>query len=392
MLFSDIIGQSRPKQFLSALAQSGRVPHALLFLGPTGGGSLALALAFAQMLQCERMGAAAAAEEGPSLFGDALPPEPAAPPAAEACGVCGACRKAAALVHPDVHFSFPTVGTNAVSTDFLKEWRAFLGESAYADANTWLQRLGAENKQGNITADEAREIIRKLTLKMFEGPYKVLIMWMPEYLKEEGNILLKLIEEPPENTLLLFVAEDAEKIIGTIQSRTQRVQLLPLNEADVMQGLMQKYGLGEEQAREIARVADGNFNAAIELMAETENNYHELFRDWMLACKANQMRTMIEKVDEIADMGRLKQKNLLGYALYVFRSCMLYNHGVYDKLISNTADQAFISKFSRFVTEKNIDDFASKFNDAIFHIERNANPKITLLNLSLQVEQLFKAA
>ena len=368
MQFKDVPGQETLKSHLIQGVKNGRVSHAQLFCGPEGSGGLALALAYAQYINCENPGDT------------------------DSCGVCANCNKYSKLIHPDLHFCYPVSGKEKISTAYLDEWRRVFLENPYLNIYQWIETIAAENKQGNITADEAREIIRKLTLKMFEGPYKVLIMWMPEYLKEEGNILLKLIEEPPENTLLLFVAEDAEKIIGTIQSRTQRVQLLPLNEADVMQGLMQKYGLGEEQAREIARVADGNFNAAIELMAETENNYHELFRDWMLACKANQMRTMIEKVDEIADMGRLKQKNLLGYALYVFRSCMLYNHGVYDKLISNTADQAFISKFSRFVTEKNIDDFASKFNDAIFHIERNANPKITLLNISLQVEQLFKAA
>ncbi len=196
VIFEDIIGQDRVKSFLLNLASSERVPHALLFLGNTGCGNLALATAFAQLLQCENPDAVTGA-----------------------CGECPACRKAAAFTHPDIHFSFPAVGTNAVSTDYLKEWRKFLGENPYASANEWLQRLGAENKQGNINKEECNAIIKKLSLKAFEGRYKILLMWLPEYLGKEGNRLLKLIEEPPDQTIFLLAAENQDQILNTILSR-----------------------------------------------------------------------------------------------------------------------------------------------------------------------------
>lgn len=368
MQFKDVPGQENLKSHLIQGVKNSRVSHAQLFCGPEGSGALPLALAYAQYINCENPGDT------------------------DSCGVCANCNKYNKLIHADLHFCYPVSGREKLSTAYLEEWRKAFTDNPFLNVHQWIECIAAENKQGNIAADEARDIIRKLTLKMFEGPYKVLIIWMPEYLAGEGNILLKLIEEPPENTLLLFVAEDIEKIIGTIQSRTQRVQLMPLTEADVRQGLMEKFGLDENKASAIARVADGNFNTAIHLLGETDNNLHEVFRDWMLACVKHQMGTMIEKIEEIAGMGRLQQKNLLGYGLYVFRACILHHHGVYEQVIANTADKEFITKFSRFVTVKNIEGFATGFNDAIFHIERNANPKITLLNLSLQVEQLFKAS
>lgn len=368
MQFSEVVGQSSVKKNLIQGVKNGRVSHAQLFCGSEGAGGLPLALAYAQYLNCENKN-----DE-------------------DSCGVCNACNKYQKLIHPDLHFTYPTIGSKemALSSYYIEEWRTALQENPYMNVLNWVERIAAENKQGNISAAETHEIIRKLSLKMFEGPFKVLIMWMPEFLGNEGNVLLKLIEEPTDNTILLFVTEDRNKILSTIQSRTQIVQLNILHEEEVYNGLKQKFNLPDEQAATIAKISDGSFNTAIALMGEVENNFPQIFREWMLACVKNQMGSVMSQIEDMNALGRVQLKNLLSYGLYVMRACMLYNSGVYERLIANTSDKDFISKFSQFIHQKNIHSFASEFNDAIFHIERNANPKITLLNLSLQIEKLFK--
>src|SRR6201986_1688260 len=239
MQFKDIIGQQEVSKHLAEMVHNNRLSHALLFLGPEGSGALPMALAYAQYVVCEKKG-------GPEQM--------------DACGVCPSCVKAAQLIHPDIHFSYPVVpkkpGDKPVSTDYGSEWREFIKQYPYGNAYDWLQFIGAENKQGNITAQECNDIIHKLSLKSFESGYKVLIMWMPEYLGNEGNKLLKLIEEPPVNTLFLLVAENESLILPTILSRTQLVKM-PLPEtADIEKALIQRSGLGAEQARQIAVLCD----------------------------------------------------------------------------------------------------------------------------------------
>ncbi len=366
MQFKEIVGQAGLIKNLVLGVRNGRISHAQLFCGADGLGALPLALAYAQFINCENAGAD------------------------DSCGNCDSCKKYSKLIHPDLHFSYPTIGARELSTNFIIEWRKAFFENPYMNSLQWIHRIGSENKQGNITVDETHEIIRKLSLKMFEGPYKVLIMWLPEFLGKEGNVLLKLIEEPTDDTILLFVTEDRDKILSTIQSRTQIVQLSPLSENEIYEGLVSRHQLPPTQAATIAKISDGNFNTAIALMEEVENNFQELFRDWMLACVKNHMGQVLGRIEEMNSLGRVQIRNLLSYGLYVLRACMLYNNGVYERLIANTMDKDFISKFSRFINKKNIYNFVQEFNDAIFHIERNANPKITLLNLSLQVEKLFK--
>ena len=366
MQFSEVLGQNTIKRNLIQGVKNGRISHAQLFCGNEGMGALPLAVAYAQYLNCEHPG-----EE-------------------DSCGIFNNCNKYKKLIHPDLHFTYPTIGAKELSTNFIEDWRKAFFENPYLNSLQWIQRIGAENKQGNITADETHEIIRKLSLKMFEGPFKVLIIWLPEFLGKEGNVLLKLIEEPTDNTIILLVTEDRDKILSTIQSRTQIVQLVALSEEEVYEGLVTKYQLPTEQAATISKISDGNFNVAIALMDEVENNFHEIFRDWMLAIVKNQMGSVMGKIEEMNTLGRVQLKNLLSYGLYVMRACVLYNNGVYERLIANTSDKDFISKFSRFINRNNMYNFAREFNDAIFHIERNANPKITLLNLSLQVEKLFR--
>ncbi len=239
MLFSDIIGQKQVKEDMTELLQHNRLSHALLLLGKEGAGALPLALAFAQFVVCEKVNAVASS--GASLFGE----EPVvAAPATDSCGVCPACVKARQLVHPDIHFSYPVVtkkaGTPPISSDYISEWREFVKGYPYGNAYDWLQFIGAENKQGNITASECADIIRQLNLKSFESVYKILVMWLPEYLGNEGNKLLKLIEEPPPNTLFLLVAENESLILPTILSRCQLIKVPVLSTSDIETALVKR--------------------------------------------------------------------------------------------------------------------------------------------------------
>ena len=374
MLFNDIIGQNRTKSFLLQLARSERVPHALLFLGPTGAGNLALAVAFAQLLQCE-----------------APPPEgPGGAPGA--CGTCNACRKAAQFTHPDIHFSFPTVGTNAVSTDFLKEWRSALAENPYLDANTWLQRLGAENKQGNITKDECNAIIKKLSLKAFEGRYKILLMWLPEYLGKEGNRLLKLIEEPPEETIFLLVAENADLILPTILSRCQLVKTDPLSDADIAGGLRELRQLDEARASQISFLAGGDFNQALQLADNPENDDAALLLDWLRKCWRGNGVELVQWTDTFAKLGRENQKQFLFYGLHFMRELMALLVTRHTEARLRPLELQTAQNMLNVLDFEKVTRMVDIINDNIYYIERNANPKILFLDSSIQLNKILKGA
>ena len=365
--FDDLIGQDRTKHFLLQLAAGERVPHALLFLGPTGSGNLALAVAFAQLLQCENPGPRGA------------------------CGVCNACHKAEAFVHPDIHFSFPTVGANAVSTNYLKEWRAFLNSHPYSDVNTWLQQLGADNKQGNITKDECNAIIKKLSLTTFEGRYKILVMWMPEYLGKEGNRLLKLIEEPPEQTIFLLAAENQEAILNTILSRCQLVKTDLLSDEEIADGLAGRRGLDTARARQIAFLAGGDFGAALALADNPENDDAHLLLDWLRKCWRGHPVELVKWTENFAQLGRENQKQFLQYGLHFLREMLFLlstrdtNLRLRPEELSTAQNMAKVLDFDK------IAQLVSLLNDNIYYIERNANPKTLFLDTSISMHSIFKS-
>jgi DNA polymerase-3 subunit delta' len=385
MVFADIIGQTRTKTLLRQLARSERVPHALLFLGATGSGNLALALAFAQMLQCEKTG-----RQDAGLF--ASPGQPAEN--ADACGVCSACRKAAAWAHPDIHFSFPTVGANAVSTDFIKEWRAALTGNPYLDANTWLQGLGAENKQGNITKDECNAIIKKLSLKTFEGRYKILVMWLPEYLGKEGNRLLKLIEEPPEQTVFILAAENQELILNTILSRCQLVKTDRLTDTEVTAGLVQKGRIDEQHAQQIAFLADGDFGAALGMSDNPEHDDARLLLDWLRKCWRGNGVELVKWTEEFAKLGRENQKQFLHYGLHFLRELLRLTaiSATGDSVRLRPDELATAQNMAKVVDFEKIAQLIALFNHNIYYVERNANPKILFLDTSIQMNRVLKSA
>jgi DNA polymerase III subunit delta' len=366
MLFSEVIGQGRAKEFLLRLHKSERVPHAMIFLGNTGSGNLALGLAFAQLLQCD------------------------APTESGACGDCNACRKAASFTHPDIHFSYPTVGGKEVSTNFLKQWRASLKENPYMDANTWINALGAENKQGNITADECNAIVKKLSLKIFEGKYKILLMWLPEYLGKEGNRLLKLIEEPPEQTIFILCAENQDMILNTVLSRCQLIKSDRLSDEEVSQALYEKRSMPLIRAQPISFLADGDFNLALQFADTPENDDAHLLLDWLRKCWKGNGIELVRWTEEFAKLGRENQKQFLQYGLHFLREMMSFvvsgqlQLRLPEKEVQTAMNMAKILNFDK------ITEVAAIFNDNIYYIERNANPKILFLDTSIRLHKIMK--
>ncbi len=366
MQFKDVIGQSVAKDQLLQMVASDRMPHALLFVGKEGSGKLGLALAFAQYVLCQQK------KEG------------------EPCGRCTNCIKAAKWIHPDIHFSFPTVGTNVKSDQFLEQWRVMLSEHTYPAIFEWLQMIGAENKQGNINKEECLNIIRKLSLKSFEGKHKVLIMWLPEYLGKEGNRLLKLIEEPPEDTLFLLVAENAELILNTILSRCQIIRLRSLSDEQVKEGLVRR-GIDENRAFQISQLADGNFNEALKLLKQIDNDNAILFLEWMRKCYRGNSVELVQWVERFAKFGREHQKFFLRYALHFMREYLyLCTTNELSGVRLTDAERQTAIKFKQIINFDQIEEIVTLLNQLSFYIERNAHPKVLFLDASLQMNNFLR--
>lgn len=366
MHFSDLIGQDKIVNQVRQMVTSDRLPHALLLLGPEGSGHLSLGLALAQYILCS----------------DRRPEG--------ACGQCPNCQKATRYVHPDWHFSFPTVGTNARSESFLPEWREAITQQPYLNANQWLQRIGTENQQGNITKEECVQIVRKLSLKTFEADYKILFMWMPEYLGREGNRLLKMIEEPPDQTVFILVAENQELILNTILSRCQLVSFPPMLDAVVEEGLIVLKGLEKDRAQAIAQLANGNFNAAISLAEEIESDHAQRFLDWLRHCYRGNGAALVPWVDQFSRLGRENQKHFFRYGLHFLRELLAlqFSGTGPSRLRDNELDAA--KKLSAVLSYEQIKPIVSLFNDCIYNIERNANQKVMMLDSSIQLHRFMK--
>ncbi len=366
MLFEQIIAPVPVAEQLRSMTQTDRLPHALLLAGPTGGGSLALGLALAQYLLCEQRADT------------------------DACGRCPACTKNQKYIHPDLHFAFPTVGTNALSDHFLPEWRSALTENPYLSVNDWLHRIGAENKQGNINKEECNSITRKLSLKILEGRAKVLLMWLPEYLGNEGNRLLKLIEEPPESTHFIFITENPDLILSTILSRCQLVRVPPLTDAVVAQALETNWGLPPDRARDVARLADGDINEARKLSQATESDYGPLFLDWMRRCFQGKPTGLVSWTSDFAKLGREDQKQFLRYGLHYWREflAMKIRGEEVARLLPAEAETA--ARMQALVGPEQLGDIVALFDDCIRYVERNANPKIIFLDASIRMHHIFQ--
>ncbi len=365
MVFSDITGQEAVKASLKQMASGGRMPHALLFLGPQGSGKLALAIAFARYLLCEQR-------------------------AEEACGQCPNCVKAGKLIHPDLHFTYPTVGSKAGSNQFIAQWREAIAHNPYMDVNEWLQRIGAENKQGNITKEECLQIVKRLSLKAFESHYKIQLIWLPEFLGKEGNRLLKIIEEPPEHTVFLLVAENQELILNTILSRCQIVHIKALSDEEVEEGLRRQKGLSPTEARSIAYLSQGNYHEALQLAEQREGSHAARFLDWMRQCFRGKPVDMVNWVDDFAKLGRENQKHFLQYALHFLRefSVLKVNEQARIRLQKDELETA--RNMAAVLELDQVEQLAKLFSDCSYSVERNANPKVLFLDASIQMHKIMK--
>ncbi|WP_118950767.1 DNA polymerase III subunit [Taibaiella helva] len=371
MHFSEVTGQALAKQGLLNLWHSGKLPHALMITGKEGTGGLALALALTQYIFCEQKGDQ------------------------DSCGHCAGCTKVQKLAHPDLHISFPSIppkpGVKASSKVYMGEFREFVQQSPYGSTFDWLQFINAENKQGNITAEECRDIIETLNMTAFEGGYKVQLIWRPEYLGKEGNILLKLIEEPPQQTLIFMIAEETEDVLNTILSRTQQVNLLPLTVAEITDALVTRNQADPRRAAQAAQLAEGSYSNALQLLNYTGSDLLLPLREWFNGVFTHNGITVNKWVEDMGKTGREQQKNfllftqqLLGHALR-----MTLIPGYVPSLPEDEA--AFAGKLAQrnFAPEiyEKIDE---AINKTIYHIERNAHSRTQLLYLSLQVQYLIQ--
>ncbi|RYF84490.1 MAG: DNA polymerase III subunit delta' [Chitinophagaceae bacterium] len=408
MLFSQVIGQKETKEQLVHMVQQNRLSHALLFLGKEGFGALPLAFAMAQYLVCEKVNGklapAAEANEAaslfePSLFGDAAPAiapaETASPQATnmkDACGQCPACQKAMQMVHPDIHFSYPVVskkaGEQPISADYITEWRKYMGKNRYANAYDWLQYIEAENKQGNITSRECAEIIKKLSLKSFEAGYKILIMWMPELLGNQGNKLLKLIEEPPQDTLFLLVAENEGLILPTILSRTQLVRLPPLSQQDIKAALEMEEGVPMNRAAQIAAVSDGNYHEALQQLAHSDEDWEVLLRDWLNAILKTGPVAQVKWIDDISKIGREKQKQFLMYFIHILQVAVEIGTQRETSGERSTLHD-FAARFNKLCSIEQQEAIVNELDQAIYYIERNAHAKLLFHALSIKLYHII---
>ena len=373
MLFNQIIGQEHIKKHLITSAENGRIPHAQLFVGKEGCGTLPMAIAYAQFLLCN--------------FSDNV----------DACNL--KCNK---LQHPDLHFAFPvttndSVKKHAVSNLFLEDWRQFINDQPYGSLFNWLQHIGVENKQGLIGVDEAEAVVKKLKLKSYEGGFKVMIIWMAEKMNiAAANKLLKLIEEPPEKTVFLLITENEEQIINTIKSRCQALHFPALSEQDIANTLVVNHQIDDNKAANIAHQAEGNFNKALHLLHNDSSDlvFEEWFITWIrTAFKAKGNAAVVQQLigwsETIAKSGRETQKRFLEYCLQFFRQALLLNYKS-DQLVFMESKTGFnLSKFAPFVHSGNILEIEKEISEAMYHIERNGNAKIILLDLSMKLTRFL---
>lgn len=379
MQFSEILGQEYIKSHLTKSADLGRIPHAQLFVGPEGSGTLAMAIAYSQYILCNNKNG-------------------------ENCGENESCNiKFEKISHPDLHFVYPTVSTDEVkknpkSIDFIADWRQFIIENPYGSLFDWYAVLGVQNKQGEIRVDDAQEILKSLSLKSYEGGYKIMIVWMADKLNiAASNKLLKLLEEPPEKTVFILISENEEDIIQTIRSRCQVLNFNGLSEKAIAEALVFHYQTDQKTAYKIAHQAQGNYNKALHLLEEDgeEFPFEQWFVTWVRAAfkakgNAAAIQDLILWSEQIAGLGRETQKKFLQFCIEMFRQALLLNYETRDLVYLEPKVEKFkLENFAPFVNGNNINEIFKELSDAMYHIERNGNAKIVLTDLSIKLTRLI---
>ena len=371
MLFKEVIGQQPVKERLIRMVSEQKVSHALLITGPQGAGLFPMALAYSQYLNCHHPGSE------------------------DSCGVCPACKKSAKLVHPDLHFVFPIFKNKdsgkPVCDNFIDQWREFVPAHPYFTDHEWFTFLNAEKAQGKIYTNEGAEIIRKLSLKTFEGKYKIMVIWQPEKMHPfAANKLLKILEEPPSKTVFILVSDDPTGVLPTILSRTQQLELPPISDADIETALGRD-GASAEEAHRVARTVRGNFIKARQILEQGEEKqlFFDTFAKLMRLSYSRNLVEMTQWVDNVAAMPRERIKNLLSYVIEMLRESYIANYDVAELLYASPGEDAFISKFKPFVNDKNVQPMVQEISLALAHIEQNGHLKLVLFDMSLKLSDLF---
>lgn len=373
MFFKDVIGQEESKRLLIQEVRENRIPHARLICGPEGTGKMPLAIAYARYICCTNRGEH------------------------DACGVCPSCVKFNKLVHPDLHFVFPIVksakGKREICDDYLADWREFVLNNPYFSLNHWLTEMEAENSQAIIYAKESDELMKKLNLKSSEGGFKITIIWLPEKMHPVcANKLLKLLEEPPAQTLFLLVSEAPELILPTIISRTQRINIRKIDENDIATALRDKYSIQPADSLSIAHLANGNFIKALETIHLNEENklFFDLFVSLMRLSYQRKIKEMKQWSEQVAGMGRERQKSFLQYCQRMIRENFIYNLHRSELNYMSMDEQNFATRFAPFVNERNIFGITHELSEAQIHIEQNVNPRMVFFDFSLKMIVLLK--
>ncbi len=373
MQFKDVIGQNSIKQRLIQAVEEDRIPHAQLFAGPQGNGKLALALAFAQYINCPNK------KENDS------------------CGQCSSCRKYTRLIHPDLHFTFPVIKTSAVSnptsSDYMTKWRQYYTENPYPQYEKWMQLIADENKQGAIYVDEAKDLIHKLNQKSYEAEYKVSIVWLPETMNITcANKILKILEEPPEKTLFILISEAEEKLLSTIRSRCQFVRIPKISDDDLQAALAPIAESTNSNPATVARLARGNYFLALEIMQNDElrrYNFNQ-FTAIMRYGYGRKLQEILSWSEEMTGIGRVRQMGLLKYCGEFLRENFLLNLREPDLIFMDDQENAFSQKFSPFINEKNVLPLFREFERAYADISMNGNAKLIFTDLGLKVSKLIR--
>jgi len=372
MRFKDVIGQDEIKSRLVQAYKENRVSHSYLFYGAPGIGKMALAIAFAQYLSCENK------EENDS------------------CGHCPSCLKYEKLVHPDLHFVFPyiTQGSQnkAISDTYIDLWRPMVSKSPYFSYRDWTANLQSENKQCMIYAAESADIIKKIGLKTYESDYKIMIMWLPEKMNTEcANKILKVLEEPPHNTVFMLVSNNREEILPTIQSRTQPIKVLGIADEPLKQALVEKFGISNEAASNIVKVSKGSFLEARQQIENDEDNIFnfENFKSLMRLCYSRDVPAALDFSKSISKYSRERQKNFLNYCSVMVRENFVRN--INENVAYLTSDEADFSKnFSKFINERNMPSFITIFGDTCYQIERNGNSEIIFADMAFNIMKIIR--
>lgn len=373
MYFKDIIGQEAAKSKFINDVREERIPHAQLICGTEGVGKLPLAIAYARYISCQNRGET------------------------DACGTCPSCVKFDKLVHPDLHFAFPIVksakGKKEVCDDYIVDWRRFVIANPYFTLNHWLNEIDAENSQAIIYAKESDEITRKLNLKSSEGGFKFVIMWLPEKMHQVcANKLLKLLEEPPEKTVFLLISETPDMILPTILSRTQRFNVARIDKESIARTMQEKYGIQEKESMAIAHFANGNFIKALETihLNEEKKLFFELFVSLMRLSYQRKIREMKLWSEQVASMGRERQKNLLSYCQRMIRENFIYNFHKKELNYMTLDEENFATRFAPFINERNVMGLMDELSEAQKHIEQNVNARMVFFDFALKMIVLLK--